>query len=771
MIFGLGYLFWGGSAVVAQTITRGPYLQQPTAEGVTIRWRTDVPTDSRVEFNLPDSTQVLSKVDNTPTTEHIVTLTGLPPDTKYLYGVGTSQRILRRGPDRFFQTAPPATTKRPIRFWAMGDFGASDTEKYATNQQAVRDQFLAKKNGPVDLWVWLGDNAYCCGTQQEYQTQVFDFYGSQLFGNLPILPSPGNHEYLATPTAKVDRNIPYYDMITVPARGEAGGVPSGTKAYYSLNYGNIHFISLDTYGYDEGKYPLSDKRSLQYQWLEKDLAAASSLWTIVFFHHPPYTKRSHDSDGEAELRVIRETLVPLFDKYKVDLVLAGHSHVYERSYLMKGHTGLSFTFNKNQHVVQNTEAYYTKDSKPIINKDEGTIYMVIGSAGRLDWNGRPDPHPSSVYSNYQIGGSSIFTVDENRLDSQWLSADGQIRDRFTVFKQVNKRTEKKVTYGASVELTASWKGTYIWSTGQSNVQSVTLSPLRDTLITVSDSLGYLRDTFLLSVTPPPTIKTLIDTSKAICAGQPLTVSYSSTGTNPESLTYKVELSDASSSFAQPQLLAEGKQASFQVVVPATIQGGTGYRVRVVPSPAPGATLFETVPSVAFAIRLPVSARLTTTSPLTYADEVSLQVELNGTLPARLKITSLPEQTVNQPSVEVKVSPRQASVFSIEKLSNVCGGGAIDTRVVEITPPLSTSPTLGFTIYPNPANDRIIIENQTQQSTPVTVLITDMSGKRVVEKELNVITKQEIRTGSLPSGMYLIEVKSGTQSWKKRIVKD
>lgn len=491
--------------LLAQRVIRGPYLQQPTADGITIRWRTDVPTSSRVlYYAASDSTKFFNKNDEVQTTEHSVTLTQLPTDTKYFYRVGTPQQILVQNANQYFVTAPPADTKRPIRFWAMGDFGAANTATYTSNQQAVRDRFLARKNGPMDLWIWLGDNAYCCGDDQQYQSQVFDFYDSRILGNMAILPSPGNHEYYATPsaTAQKDRNIPYYDMITVPTLGEAGGVPSGSKAYYAVNYGNVHFISLDSYGFDEGKYPLYNKQSPQYQWLEKDLAANKALWTIVFFHHPPYTKRSHDSDVEVALGEVRQTLVPLFDKYKVDLVLNGHSHVYERSYLMKGHTGYSPTFDKKVHVVQDTKASYTKGTPPIVNKDEGTVYMVIGSAGRLDWNGQLQAHPSSVYSNFQLGGSGLFTVDENRLDAEWLAADGQILDRFTMFKNVNKRTEKQLDYGESVELKASWKGTYRWSTGEVNVPSVVVAPQRDLLVTVQDSLGYLADTFRLSVTPP-----------------------------------------------------------------------------------------------------------------------------------------------------------------------------------------------------------------------------------------------------------------------------
>lgn len=252
--------------------------------GAVRRWRTDTPTDSRVQYAAAsDTTKFLAKVDNALTTEHEIVLTGLPRDAKYFYKIGTTQKVLGQSRGQFFVTAPAADTKRPIRFWAMGDFGDQGA-KYATNQRQVRDQFLAKKNGPVDLWIWLGDNAYCCGTQPEYQTQVFDFYGGSIFGNIPILPSPGNHKYLATTSAAnhQDRNVPYYDIVTVPTQGESGGLPSGTEAYYAVNYGNIHFVSLDSYGYDEGK-PLADPNSPQYKWLDKDLAANTSLWTIIFF--------------------------------------------------------------------------------------------------------------------------------------------------------------------------------------------------------------------------------------------------------------------------------------------------------------------------------------------------------------------------------------------------------------------------------------------------------------------------------------------------------
>jgi 3',5'-cyclic AMP phosphodiesterase CpdA len=465
------------SFLQAQTIIRGPYLQQLGQNSVIIRWRTNMPTSSKIIFISEEDdkkgVQMSNFVGNSDLSiEHIIQLSSLKPNTKYFYSVATNDKTLSISKDYYFITAPSPTDNRPINIWAMGDFGDDSKEKYIKNQTAVKEQYLKNKSNHTDLWLWLGDNAYCCGTDVEYQRQVFDFYGSKILGNTPFFPVPGNHEYYETATAQIDKKINYFNIINVPSEGEMGGLASRTKEYYSYNFGNIHFVALDSYGLDEGKYRLNDSQSRQNKWLINDLEAnkGKSLWTIVTFHHPPYTKRSHDSDGEPDLVAIREGLVPIFDKYKVDLVLNGHSHSYERSHLMKGHIGKSFTFNDYIHPTQWANGKYEKkaESRPYINKDEGTIYCVVGSAGRLDWNGDPNPHPSSIYSNISIGGSLLFTINDNRLDARWLATDGVIRDNFTVFKNVNKTEKKTVEYGQNIRLTSSWKGSHLWSNGVNN---------------------------------------------------------------------------------------------------------------------------------------------------------------------------------------------------------------------------------------------------------------------------------------------------------------
>ena len=80
-----------------------------------------------------------------------------------------------------------------------------------------------------------------------------------------------------------------------------------------------------------------------YNWLRNDLISNTQQWTVVYFHHAPYTKGIHNSDTEIELIDMRQNIIPLLESYGVDLVLAGHSHIYERSYFIKNHTGLETT--------------------------------------------------------------------------------------------------------------------------------------------------------------------------------------------------------------------------------------------------------------------------------------------------------------------------------------------------------------------------------------------------------------------------------------------
>src|SRR5216117_1053841 len=115
----------------------------------------------------------------------------------------------------------------------------------STNQAAVRDAYLAFTGSRhTDLWLMLGDNAYPDGTDAQYQAAVFDMYPA-LLHNSPVWPTLGNHDGQSADSAT--QSGPYYDIFTLPTQAEAGGVASGTEAYYSFDYGNMHFVVLDSF--------------------------------------------------------------------------------------------------------------------------------------------------------------------------------------------------------------------------------------------------------------------------------------------------------------------------------------------------------------------------------------------------------------------------------------------------------------------------------------------------------------------------------------------
>lgn len=407
------------SSTAAPVIVRGPYLQRGTPDSVVVRWRTDTATDSRVCFGAAPGALSSCVSDAIATIEHQVTLTGLSADTTYYYSVGNGAGMLAGNDvNHFFITHPPAGVARPTRVWVLGDAGTA-----TTSQQAVRDayyNFAAGQN--THLWLMLGDNAYTSGTDAQFQTAVFNMYPTMLRKSV-LWSTRGNHE--ATDAS----GSVYYNIHTFPTQGEAGGTPSGTEAYYSWDYGNIHFVCLDSFGSSRSATgPMAN-------WLAADLAANSRQWTVAFWHHPPYTKGSHNSDTEIELIEMRQNFLPILENNGVDLVLTGHSHSYERSFLIDGHYGSSSTFSSvfqkdaGSGREDGTGAYQKATPGPASH--EGAVYVVAGSSGQI--SGGTLNHPAMFISLNNLG-SLVLDVDGTRMDVKFLRENGVIADYFTMIK-------------------------------------------------------------------------------------------------------------------------------------------------------------------------------------------------------------------------------------------------------------------------------------------------------------------------------------------------
>ena len=144
--------------------------------------------------------------------------------------------------------------------------------------------------------------------------------------------------------------------------------------YYSYDFRNIHFISLSTeHPYEEG--------SKQYKFIKSDLKESSTNssidWIIVHQHKPLYSTNADMEESER----IKDTFLPLFEKYGVDFVISGHNQYYERSYPMSYNKVVGFEIKQQESVSELTEDGDDDNSKSIYENTNGIIYLTVGTAG------------------------------------------------------------------------------------------------------------------------------------------------------------------------------------------------------------------------------------------------------------------------------------------------------------------------------------------------------------------------------------------------------
>ncbi len=436
----------GGGADPNAILSRGPYLQMGTQSAMVIVWRTTAPTLPLVRYGSspeelhgvvwptqmvirlspdievpPDALRLHSAPPGTYQYEAYIS--GLEPDTTYYYAICDNETLLAGADeDHRFRTLPVPGTQKAMRLWVVGDSGNGSAAQIA-GYTAMKD-YTEADGTPIDHYLHVGDMAYNVGLDSEFQLHFFDIY-RDLMRNTVTWPTMGNHEGITS--SGLNGTGPYYDAYVVPTVGEAGGVPSGTEGYYSFDIGDVHFICLNSH--DVSRQP----NGAMAQWLEADLAATQQKWLIGFWHHPPYTKGTHDSDRETQLIEMREFIMPLLEAGGVDLTLTGHSHVYERSMLLDGAYATPTTTNgvvidDGDGRVDGDGAYLKSEG---LNPNDGSMHVVAGH-GRFSssYFGR------MAVMRYTIEeiGSVIFDIDGEFLHGKMLNSVGEVRDWFTLQK-------------------------------------------------------------------------------------------------------------------------------------------------------------------------------------------------------------------------------------------------------------------------------------------------------------------------------------------------
>ncbi len=300
--YGVYYLAGEPDPVVVSP--RYPHLEMPTTTSALIQWNTTKAMPTTLHWGTtPACEQTFHKAD--PANDHRAALSGLAPESKYYY-----RAVLDSGTTvtEYFYTAKPASTKE-VKFFVIGDSSPYAGFGSTPEQLKVAEQIQKKE---FDFGLHVGDINQHIG--EEYDLVYYQPY-KDILKHATIFTCIGNHD------TYTDGAMTYLNSFNLFHNN-----PDSTERYYSVNYGNVHVISLDT------NLPY-DPSSPQYKWLEADLASnmrKQTMWTFVINHQPPYSEGWPGYPGEINVRTY---LIPLYEKYGVDMSFSGHTHNYERGCL------------------------------------------------------------------------------------------------------------------------------------------------------------------------------------------------------------------------------------------------------------------------------------------------------------------------------------------------------------------------------------------------------------------------------------------------------
>lgn len=389
--------------------SEGRYIRQIVAKdnstSRTIMWQSDSSEpDAVIEYRLvsSDDIKTLSASDAAFTDDgsmtyiHEGTIIDLTPDTKYEYRIGYSTD--RRSDWYPLETAGAGEYEVLI-------YPDSQSGDYSGWEQLVKNS--ADRNPNAALYISMGD--LVDNGEQAYQWRTWLDSIKPLSARIPLAPTLGNHE-MYTLDWKMREPRAYLNYFDVPSNGNT----TFDRHYYSYDYGDVHYVVLDTQLYEsthEDNHDVHhpDLYDVQVQWLRQDLASNTKKWTVVLMHRDPFqyafnrpgASRAAGFDEEGVL------FMPIFDEFNVDLVLSAHLH----SYRNRGHVG-----------------NFERDAS-------GPLYILTGIAGdarRPNWQ----QHPLDVYvaPDREKNNYMTMTVTPNRLVVRAFLADGTQIDESVIEK-------------------------------------------------------------------------------------------------------------------------------------------------------------------------------------------------------------------------------------------------------------------------------------------------------------------------------------------------
>ena len=380
-------------------------VAQDNSTSRTIMWQSDnSESDAIIEYRQDgtDTIQTINATDKAFTDDgsttyiHEATLRGLIPNTKYEYRVGYGTD--RRSDWYRLETAGASVYDVLI-------YPDSQSGDYSQWEEIVKSSAL--RNPRTALYISMGD--LVDNGEHAYQWRTWLNSIRPLSANVPLATTLGNHE-MYTLDWKMREPYAYLNYFAVPPNGNE----IFNRRYYSYDFGDVHYVVLDTMLYESNHEDNHDTHhpdlyDVQVQWLRQDLMANTKKWTVVLMHRDPFQYAFDRSDANRAVGFDDEGVLfmPIFDEFNVDLVLSAHLH----SYRNRGH-------------VRNFE----RDAS-------GPLYILTGIAGdarRPKWK----QHPLDVYvapdrdkNNYMT-----MTVTPNKLIVKAFLPDGTQLDESVIEK-------------------------------------------------------------------------------------------------------------------------------------------------------------------------------------------------------------------------------------------------------------------------------------------------------------------------------------------------
>lgn len=346
----------------------------------------------------------------------------LSPNTKYQYRVGDSETGVwsKIG---YFTTS--SETNDEANFIVFADVQASNEENFQSAAKVL--QSAVETMPEYEFAIGLGDFVNDC-TNEEWDSYFRNFEFMNM--NTTLVPVAGNHE----------GNLQWFKFNNMFNIGEAENSAVITGCYYSFDWGDAHFAVLNS----NDMYPMS---ASQLNWLKNDMNSSDAQWKIILTHRALYS--AGKNINKPDTIIMRNLLLPVIDELGIDVVFAGHDHMYFRTESVKG--------EKVQETQTVTEVWNGKETTFALNPD-GTTHILPSTAGTKRYSVNEDAIPPILENaalardTHDGGVFATVSLDSEHFVYEAYMVDDETSEKTLIDSYAIKKTEREPVNDNYVEL-------------------------------------------------------------------------------------------------------------------------------------------------------------------------------------------------------------------------------------------------------------------------------------------------------------------------------